>query len=61
MTDQQMRQPSYELPEVCAGVIPTMVMYDGLDYQMDWEADWEKIHKLDKICHEVLHAPSLEA
>ncbi len=60
-TDQQMRQPLYELREMCSGVIPTMVVYDGLNYQMDWESDWEKIHRLDRICHQILHAPLPEA
>jgi uroporphyrinogen-III decarboxylase len=54
--DQQMREPLHEVREVCEGVIPTMVMYDGLNYLEDWKADLEKIHRLDKACHEILHA-----
>jgi uroporphyrinogen-III decarboxylase len=57
-TEEQMRQPIEEVRSVCEGIIPTMVMYDGLNYQSDWKADWEKIHRLDQFCHEILHRPA---
>ncbi len=57
-TEEQMRQPLVEARTVCEGVVPTMVMYDGLNYQSDWQDDLQKIHKLDKLCHEILHRPA---
>ena len=56
--DEEMSKPLREVRELCEGVIPTMVMYDGLNYMMDWEADLKKIHKLDRICHKILHSAS---
>jgi len=52
---EQMLAPLHEVRRVCAGVIPTMVMYDGLNYIKDWQADLEKIQQLDRACHRILH------
>ena len=54
-TDEEMRAPLREVREVCSGVIPVMVMYDGLNYMADWEADLQRIYALDRACHEILH------
>ena len=54
----KMRNPLHEVREVCEGVIPTMVMYDGLNYSANWRADLEKIHELDRACREILHTAS---
>jgi hypothetical protein len=54
--DEQMVKPLHEVREMCGGNIPTMVLVDGLNYIEDWRADFEKIHQLDRACHEILHA-----
>jgi uroporphyrinogen-III decarboxylase len=57
-TEEEMWTPLHEVREVCSGVIPTMIMYDGLNYWQDWQTDLEKIHRLDQACDEILHAPA---
>lgn len=57
-SDAEMREPLEEVRRACEGVMPTMVMYDGLNYVKDWKTDLAKIYALDRVCDEVLHCPT---
>lgn len=51
----EMRAPLDEVRRLCAGRVPTLVQYNGLNYIDDWQADLRKIGQLHALCVEVLH------
>jgi uroporphyrinogen-III decarboxylase len=57
-SEAEMRAPLTEVRRLCAGVVPTVVQYNGLNYVDDWQRDLAQIRRLPPLCAEILHAPA---